>query len=50
MPSGNKPLPEPIFTQIYVAILHHWATRVKVLFISLSYEKFLILYLFDSEN
>ena len=25
-PSGNKPLPEPMLTQIYVAIWHHLAT------------------------
>ena len=23
VPSGNNPLPEPLLTQIYVAILHH---------------------------
>ena len=26
MPSGNKPLPEPILAQIYVTILHDQAT------------------------
>ena len=26
MPSGNKPLPEPILIQIYVAMLRLWAT------------------------
>ena len=26
MPSGNKPLLEPMLTQIHVAIWHHWAT------------------------
>ena len=26
VPSGNKPLPEPMLTQIYVAIWHHQAT------------------------
>ena len=24
--SGNKPLPEPVLTQIYVAIWNHWST------------------------
>ena len=24
--SGNKPLPEPMLTQIYVAIWRHWTT------------------------
>ena len=26
VPSGNKPLAEPMLTQIYVAIRHHQAT------------------------
>ena len=27
MQSGNKPLSEPIMTQIHVAILHHWGPQ-----------------------
>ena len=26
MPSGNKPLPEPMLTPICVSLWHHWAT------------------------
>ena len=29
VPSGDKPLPEPIFTQFYVAIWRHLATLSK---------------------
>ena len=25
LPSGSKPLPEPMLTQIFVTIGHHWA-------------------------
>ena len=28
VPSGNKPLPEPMLTQIYAIIWRHWATIV----------------------
>ena len=26
VPAGNKPLPEPMLTQIYIAIWHHYTT------------------------
>ena len=31
MPSGNKPLPEQMVTQVYIAIWHHWAQWVKAM-------------------
>ena len=30
VPSGNKPLPEPMLIQIYVVIRHHKATELNV--------------------
>ena len=30
LPSGNKPLPEPVLTEIYIAIWHHWVSYITV--------------------
>ena len=39
VPSGNKPLPEPKLTHIYVAIWHHWAIMSYALAHHLAYFK-----------